>query len=95
MMFIYNSEISGTGAGGWSGEGSQRKGCLHSFERRATLLQADEGEGNTRGQRGNSQCQGLEIEMCGSLQHFRSFSGLKHTERCVGGGKSGKMGALA
>lgn len=38
---------------------------------------------------------GLAIVRCGSSQHFRSFSELKHTERCVGGGKSRKMGALA
>lgn len=66
---------------GWSGDGSQRKGCLCSFERGVTLLQADEGEGNTRW--GNCQGQGLEIEMCGSLQHFRPFSGAEtHWKVC-------------
>lgn len=81
MTSICNSEISGTGEGGWSGEGSRRKGCLRSFERGVTLLQADEGEGNTRW--GNRQCQGLEIERWGSLQHFRPFSGAEtHWKVC-------------
>lgn len=94
MMPIYSSEISGSGEGGVVRRGFTGKGVFEqSFEGGVPLLQADEEQGMLGA--GTAKAKAWGLRGVGVPNTSGPSLWLKHIEGCVGGGKSGKMGAPA